>query len=167
MRRTSQVVAIVIAAAALGTVGHSESESMESARFMFPATIILRGGGLKAPIAFNHSGAFNGNVSNDTIAILYGSLSTFAPKSAEKVRGRPFIEVAEFFGPAYISYASGIRPAPDFAAANHKSRIYLARGGEPALWENPVVAPGGAQYAFYEIGVRGMNALEHRGLKLR
>jgi len=49
----------------------------------------------------------------------------------------------------------------------YESRIYLPANGEPALWENPVVAPGSAQRAFYKLGEPGLKVLEQRGLKLR
>ena len=139
----------------------------ENARFMFPAVVILRGGGLPAPVVLNHAGAVLGNVSGDTIAILYGSLVRYTPTSEHKVRGRRFIEAAEFIGPEFMSYASGRTPAPSFEAANYFSRIYLPGDGEPLLWESPVVAPGGARRAFYSVGDAGKRVLETRGLKLR
>jgi hypothetical protein len=134
---------------------------------MFPAVIVLRGGGLPAPISFNHAGAtFSGNLSRDTISILYSFLTVHAPKSAEAVRRRPFVEVAEFFGPEWALYANTPKP-PTFETANHFSRIYLPAAGEPALWDSPVVASGSAALTFYELGPAALDALKERGVKLR
>lgn len=141
---------------------------------MFPALVMLRGGGVNTPVAITHAGA-TGNaflssasdVSRDTIAIIYSSLRLHATKSAEQVRRRPYIEVAEFFGAAYVVDSSGRVPPSQFEKANHHSRIYLPAAGQPALWENPVVAPGGARDAFYTLGEPATRALEMRGFKVR
>ena len=137
--------------------------------FMFPRLVMLRGGGVTTPVVLTHSGATRpgpADVSRDTIAIVYGALTLHRPVSAERVRRRPFIEVAEFFGVGYLVDATGHVPASQFERANHHSRIYLAAGGEPALWENPVVAPGAAQLAIYELGEPARRVLEARGFKL-
>jgi hypothetical protein len=134
---------------------------------MFPAMVVLRGGGLHEPIVFTHAGVVGSDISLDTIPMIYQSISVYSPKAADAVRRRPFVEVAEFFGPDYIGYWRGGRTPPPFELANYHSRIYLPRDSEPALWENPVVALGGAQHAFYQLGATATRVLEHRGLKLR
>jgi hypothetical protein len=163
MRRAHRrfVVALV---SALATAA---ARPVASEHFMFPALIILRGGGLHAPVVLNHAGQVGGDVSSDTVAILYGSLSRYEPKSADRVRRRPFVEVAEFFGPSYMVYASGHSKPPAFERASHFSRIYFPAGGEPPLWDSPVVAPGGAATAFYALGQDARHVLELRGLRLR
>ena len=140
-----------------------------SARFMFPSLVMLRSASVRAPVVFTHAGAVGGNISSDTIAMLYSSLVPHAPASANRVRRRPFIEVAEFYG-VFKNYrvdSSGHVPASEFERANHHSRIYLAAGGEPALWDDPYVAPGGVHAAFYALAEPAARALEQRGLTLR
>jgi hypothetical protein len=136
--------------------------------FMFPGVVMLRGGGVTAPVVLTHAGAIGGvpGESRDTIAIVYGSLTPHRPVSPERVRRRPFIEVAEFLGVGYVVDAAGHVPASQFERANHHSRIYLPAGREPALWESPVVAPGGVHHAFYELGEPARRVLEARGFRL-
>ena len=155
-----------IIAVSLGSMG-AAPRSNDGGRFMFPSFVVLRGPGLPAPIVFTHAGAFLENVSRDTIAILYGSLYPYAPRSVERVRRRPFIEVAEFIGPEYMPFSTVSTPVPPFERGSHFSRIYLPAAGEPALWDSPVSAPGGAQPVFYELGDAARAALAARGLKLQ
>jgi hypothetical protein len=134
---------------------------------MFPQIVMLRDAGATQSIIFTHAGAVGPNLSRDTIAMLYSSLVWRAPKSAAEVRSRPFIDVAEFFGMGLLFDYTGPVPESEFARANHHSRIYLPADGEPALWENPVVAPGGASQGFYELRDEAVRAFEARGLKVR
>lgn len=119
---------------------------------MFPSYVMMRGGGVATPVVITHAGAVGNafldaptNVSRDTIAMLYGSIRLHQPAFAERVRQRPFIEVAEWFGTRPRTDSAGRALVSDFEKANHHSRIYLPSGVEPALWENPVVAPGRAR----------------------
>ncbi|HEX3866109.1 MAG TPA: hypothetical protein VHV78_05120 [Gemmatimonadaceae bacterium] len=158
MRHATRPIAFL--AAALLTAA---AKPTSDATFMLPAAIILRGGGLKAPVAFNHAGG-GVNITGDTIAILY-ALTPYAPKSAERVRQRQFIEVVEFFGSSFVPYVSG---TPSIDRADHFSRIYLPGGGEPALWNNPVVAPAGSggERVFYRLSDLAIQMLAARGVKL-
>lgn len=168
MRQGMRATAIAIVALTVGAAARPTTPTGRAdARYMFPAAIVLRGGGLHDPIVFTHAGAHGLDLSADTIPMIYQSLSVYAPKLPDAVRRRPFIEVAEFFGPDYIGYWSGTTAPPPFELANYHSRIYLPRDGEPALWENPVVALGGAQRAFYQLGAAATRVLEHRGVKVR
>jgi hypothetical protein len=140
--------------------------SVSNARFMFPALVLLRESGGRT-VALSHAGVVGGNVSRDTIAMLYNTISPTTLKSEEQLRGRPVIEVAEFFGPEWVWYASGDRKAPAFERANHFSRIYLPAKGEPVIWDNPVVAPGSVTTRFYELDTTGVDILARRGFKVR
>jgi hypothetical protein len=97
--------------------------------------------------------------------MLYSRLSATTLRSEEQLKRRRSIEVAEFFGPDWISYASGKGQAPAFEGANHFSRIYLPTGGEPAIWDNPVVAPGGVSTRFYQLDSVAVDILERRGFR--
>lgn len=165
--------ALLAVALAGMTLGGAASPSAH-ASVMFPSFVMLRGGGVATPMVITHAGA-TGNaflgepakVSRDTIAILYSALRVQTPASADGVRRRKFIEVAEWFGARPSTDSAGRVPASEFEKANHHSRIYLSGGGEPALWENPVVAPGSARFAFYALGEPAIKALESRGYKVR
>jgi hypothetical protein len=155
------------------TLGGAASPSAH-ASVMFPSFVMLRGGGVATPVVLTHAGATGNailggpsNISRDTIAIVYGALSLHTPRSVERVRQRRFIEVAEWFGSRPSVDSAGRVAASEFEKANHHSRIYLPGNGEPALWENPVVAPGGARFAFYALGEPAITALESRGFTVR
>jgi len=113
----------------------------------------------------SHAGAESGDISRDTIAMLYSTITPTTPKSEEQLRGRRSIEVAEFFGPGWAWYSSGERQAPAFERASHFSRIYLPANGEPAIWDSPVVAPGGVSARFYELDAVAVDILAQHGFR--
>src|SRR5262249_47486913 len=102
------ILTLIVAAVSLGFGPPNRA----TPPFMFPALVIMRGGGLAAPIVLNHAAAAGMNVSADEIAIVYGYLKLREPKSADRARKRRFVEVAEFFGPQYVVYASGAVTPP-------------------------------------------------------
>lgn len=164
----------LVAAALVGMTFGAAAPPPTHSSLMFPSIVMLRGGGVTTPVVITHAGAtgnaFLGepaNLSRDTIAIIYSALALYAPSSPERVRGRRYIEVAEWFGRRPLVDSAGRVPASQFDKANHHSRIYLPGSGEPALWENPVVAPGSARRAFYKLGEPAIQALESRGFKVR
>ena len=136
------------ALALIGLAALSFATPHSTERRMFPRFVVMRGGGLSSPIVLKPNIAAAAGIGVDSIGLLYGSLDIHVPKDPGRVRRGPSVEVAEFFGPKYVWAAE----APAFDSANHHSRIYLPANGEPALWENPVVAPGSAQRAFYKLG---------------
>ena len=149
--------------ALIGLAGLTSTAAHSTERRFFPQFVMMRGGGLPSPIVLKHNTAAAAGIGVDSIQLVYESLEIHAPKDPARVRRGASIEVAEFFGPKYAWAGE----APAFDSANHHSRIYLPANGEPALWENPVVAPGSAQRAFYKLGEPGLKVLEQRGLKLR
>ena len=142
--------------------------SVSNARFMFPALVLLRESSGRT-VTLSHAGAdpSTGNISRDTIAMLYSRLTPTTVRSEEQLKGRRFIEVAEFFGPQWAWYSSGQGQMPAFENANHFSRIYVPANGEPAIWDNPVVAPGGVSTRFYRLDTVAVGILASRGFKVR
>ena len=125
MRRTLRWIGLgFLTVTAAGAV-----PSAANARFMFPAVVLLRESG--RTVALSHAGAdpSTGNISRDTIAMLYSSISRTTLKSEDQLKDRRFIEVAEFFGPGWIWYSGGGGQMPAFEhAATHTTRaseVYL------------------------------------------
>ena len=105
------------------------------------------------------------NLSRDPLIRVYGSLrSASVPGAPASLASRSFLEVAEFFGPEWtqaIDPADGSpRRALHFDAASHFSRLYTATGSSPPIWENPVVAPSGAQYPYFLLDQPGRGILD-------
>ena len=143
-------------------------------RRMFPAFVMFRGGNLATPVLLVHSNVTIRNgvpvMDKDPLAIVYGSLAPAPALLVDSLRLKQHYDVAEYFGPNWtaLTMPDG-RPKRElkFEEASAHSRIYAGTAAAPPIWENPVVAPGGANRSFYLIGERGRRVLEGLGLRLR
>jgi hypothetical protein len=136
---------------------------------MYPAFVLFRGPGLDQPVLLRHANVVNANLGKDPLAIVYGSLRPVSIESSA-LNMRRYLEVAEFFGPEWteaINPADGIPTRElQFEKATHFSRVYLAAGEAPPVWDNPVVAPAGASYPYFQIGPTGRAVLDSLGIRL-
>ncbi len=127
---------------------------------MYPAFVLFRGPGLDQPVLLRHANVTRADFSKDPLAIVYGSLSPVTIDTSA-LAGRRYFEVAEF-NPAD---GAPTRELP-FENASHFSRLYLAAGDAPPVWDNPVVGPLGATYPYFQLGPAGRAVLDSLGVRL-
>jgi hypothetical protein len=150
---------------------------------MYPNLAIFRGGGLREPVALQHccvtavtvNGRSGASLSGDTLAIIYEDLRPAGQVHVDDTDSTSYTEVAEFFGTTplrstgYDNFSTLHRPDLKtlFPQATHFSRIYRGTASQSAIWENPVVAPGGANDQYYAIGASAEKILASLGVRVR
>jgi hypothetical protein len=145
---------------------------------MFPAIVVIRGGRLPHPVVLAHSGVrhtignggFVADVSRDPLVIVYQGLTPASVAAPERSRTQPRYEVAEFFGPGHWHYYGPddrVVEQPQFERANHFSKLYPATARRPAIWEDPIIRPGGSMARFFTLNDSALRILAGLGVALR